>query len=101
MDLQHPDTNRIELPPLPLAEWQATYDTLHMWTQIVGKVRLEHGPAINHWWGIALHTTANGLTTTPIPYGNITFEIRFDFVDHKLVVATSAGDELVIKLEPQ
>jgi hypothetical protein len=95
------DTSSPDLPPLPLAEWQATYDTLHMWTQIVGKVRLEQCPAINHWWGIALHVTANGLTTTPIPYRNITFEIRFDFVDHKLVIATSEGKERVLKLEPQ
>jgi len=101
MDLSQPDSNRPVLPPLPLSEWQATYDTLHMWTQIVGKVRLAQCPAINHWWGIALHLTANGLTTTPIPYGNLTFEIRFDFVDHRLVIATSEGDERVLKLEPQ
>jgi hypothetical protein len=101
MSPQNTSTSKPDLPPLPLAEWQATYDTLHMWTQIVGKVRLEQCPAINHWWGIALHLTANGLTTTPIPYGKITFEIRFDFVDHKLVIATSEGEERILKLEPQ
>src|SRR6516164_3682228 len=100
-DAQQSAAAEISLPPLPLSEWQATYDTLHMWTQIVGKVRLEQCPAINHWWGIALHLTANGLTTTPIPYGKITFEIRFDFVDHKLVIATSEGEERILKLEPQ
>ena len=56
-----------ELPELPLRDWQATYDTLHMWTQIVGKVRMALGPAINHWWGIPLYVTARGLTTSPIP----------------------------------
>ena len=85
----------------PLSEWQATYDTLHMWTQIVGKVRLEQCPAINHWWGVALYVTANGLTTSPIPYGDGSFEIRFDFIEHKLVIETSGGDIRELKLEPQ
>jgi hypothetical protein len=91
----------IDLPVLPLSEWQATYDTLHMWTQIVGKVRLEQCPAINHWWGIALYVTASGLTTSPIPYANASFEVRFDFVDHKLVIETGGGDIRELKLEPQ
>jgi len=91
----------IDLPVLTLFEWQATYDTLHMWTQIVGKVRLEQCPAINHWWGIALYVTASGLTTSPIPYANASFEVRFDFVDHKLVIETSGGDIRELKLEPQ
>src|SRR5260370_1249102 len=90
-----------DLPPLPLAEWQTTYDTLHMWTQIVGKVRLQQCPAINHWWGIALYTTANGLTTSPIPYGHDSFEVRFDFVEHKLVIETSRGAIREVKLEPK
>jgi len=90
-----------ELPTLALSQWQATYDTLHMWTQIVGKVRLKQCPAINHWWGIAFYVTANGLTTSPIPYGNGSFEIRFDFVVHKLVIETSNGDIWELKLEPQ
>ena len=89
------------LPPLPLAEWQATYDTLHMWTQIVGKVRLEQCPAINHWWGVALYTTANGLTTSPIPFGNESFEVEFDFLKHELVIETSRGEIRKIKLEPK
>ena len=91
----------IDLPVLPLSEWQATYDTLHMWTQIVGKVRLERCPAINHWWGVALYVTASGLTTSPIPYANASFEVGFDFVDHKLVIETSGGDMRELKLEPQ
>ena len=76
----------------PFHEWQATYDTLHMWTQIVGKVRLQQCPAINHWWGVALYVTANGLTTSPIPYRHESFEIRFDFIEHKLVIETSRGE---------
>lgn len=91
----------VELPPLPLAEWQATYDTLHMWTQIVGKVRLEQCPALNHWWGVALYTTANGLTTSPIPFGHDSFEVQFDFIKHKLVIETSRGAIREVKLEPK
>jgi hypothetical protein len=92
---------RVELPPLPLAQWQATYDTLHMWTQMVGKVRLKQCPPINHWWGVALYVTANGLTTSPVPYSGGSFEIRFDFVDHRLLIETSGGDIRELKLEPQ
>lgn len=91
----------INLPALPLKDWQATYDTLHMWTQMAGKVRLKQCPAINHWWGVALYVTANGLTTSPIPYGQGSFEIHFDFVDHKLVIETSGGDTREWVLEPQ
>ena len=94
-------TSSLDLPELPLREWQATYDTLHMWTQIVGKVRLEQCPPVNHWWGVALYVTASGLTTSPIPYGSGSFEIRFDFIDHKLVIETNNGDIHELKLEPQ
>jgi hypothetical protein len=97
----HQPVSIIDLPPLPLAEWQATYDTLHMWTQMAGKVALQRCPNINHYWGIALHVTASGLTTTPMPYGNFTLEIRFDFIDHKLILETSEGDIRELKLEPQ
>ncbi len=89
------------LPPLPLAQWQATYDTLHMWTQMVGKVRLRQCPATNHWWGVALYVTAIGLTTSPIPYGDDSFEIQFDFIEHKLLIETSKGLIRELKLEPQ
>ena len=94
-------TDTVELPPLSLNEWQATYDTLHMWTQIIGKVRLEQCPALNHWWNVALYVTANGLTTSPIPYRNEFFEIRFDFIEHKLVIETSRGEIRDLLLEPQ
>ena len=94
-------TSSPDLPELPLQDWQATCDTLHMWTQIVGKVRKTLGPAINHFWGVTFYVTSRGLTTSPIPYGNQTFEIRFDFIDHKLVIETSWGAVRELKLEPQ
>ena len=72
-----------------------------MWTQIVGKVRLEQCPDINHWWGVAFYVTASGLTTSPIPYVTGSFEMRFDFIEHKLVIETSGGDIRELKLEPQ
>ena len=100
-DSKLPTTSAVDLPPLALSDWQATYDTLHMWTQIVGKVRLEQCPMINHWWGVAFYVTANGLTTSPIPYADGTFDVRFDFIEHKLVIETSGGDIRELKLEPQ
>ena len=78
-------------PPLPLGEWQDTYATLHMWTQIVGKTRLARAPMENHWWQVAMYVTPRGLTTSEIPYGEQTFAVDFDFVDHTLWVRTSAG----------
>jgi hypothetical protein len=78
-------------PPLPLAEWDATRATLHMWTQIVGKIRLATTPMINHWWNVPLYLTARGLTTSPMPHDRRTFSIDFDFIDHVLIVACSDG----------
>ncbi len=78
-------------PSLPYEEWRETYETLHMWTQIAGKIRLTLSPMLNHWWQVTLYVTSRGLTTSPIPYGNTTFEIVFDFIDHKLAVITSDG----------
>ena len=88
-------------PALPFAEWKDTYATLHMWTQIVGKVRLALSPRINHWWGSALYLTARGLTTSPIPYEKGVFEVDFDFIAHKLEVKTSLGDSRVVPLIPR
>src|ERR1700690_2218501 len=79
-------------PALPLEEWQATYHTLHMWTQIVGKICLTLRPLENHFWNVALYVNPRGLTTSPIPYRGSTFEIQFDFVDHRLHVRTANGD---------
>jgi hypothetical protein len=86
---------------LPLAEWRATRDTLHMWMQIVGKTRLALTPKQNHWWHVPLYVTSRGLTTTPIPYGVRTFEVEFDFIDHRLRVVTSDGTVREIPLRPQ
>jgi hypothetical protein len=80
-------------PRLSLPGSQDTYATLHMWTQVVGKVRLALAPPINHWWQVTLYVTARGLTTSPIPYGTRTFQIDFDFLDHVLRIATSDGAE--------
>ena len=86
-------------PALPLSAWADMYATLHMWTQIVGKVRLALSPHVNHWWEVPLYVSARGLTTSPIPYGKGVFEIEFDFIDHKLNVITSGGETRTIRLE--
>ena len=78
-------------PPLPLSEWQDTYRTLHMWTQIVGKIRLTLSPSVNHWWHVALYVNSHGLTTGPVPYPLGFFEIQFDFQKHEVNIITSEG----------
>jgi len=88
-------------PALPLEAWQDTYATLHMWTQIVGKIRKTLTPLVNHWWNVTLYVTARGLTTSPIPYGAGTFEILFDFIDHQLYIHTSAGPTKRLALAPR
>ena len=87
-------------PDLSLAAWKDTRDTLHMWTQIVGKVRLKLAPYLNHWWHVTLYVTARGLTTSPIPFRGGEFDITFDFIDHVLVVETSEGRTERIPLRP-
>lgn len=88
-------------PALPLQDWKPTYHNLHMWTQIVGKVRLALTPKINHWWNVPLYVSARGLTTSPIPYEKDAFEVRFDFIDHKLLVDRCDGLQKVLKLQPR
>ncbi len=88
-------------PSLPYADWQDTYETLHMWTQIVVKIRLALSQMVNHWWQVTLYVTPRGLTTSPIPYGARTFEIHFDFVDHHLTVETSDGATRYMSLYPR
>jgi hypothetical protein len=88
-------------PALPLDAWKDTRDTLHMWTQIVGKVRLALTPKINHWWNVALHVSARGLTTSTIPYGERVFEIEFDFLEHQLVIKTCDPASKTIPLGPR
>jgi len=88
-------------PELPLAAWQDTYDTLHMWTQIVGKIRMALTPLINHYWNATLYVSARGLTTSAIPYARGVFEIEFDFIAHQLVIKTSEGDVRTLALAPR
>jgi len=88
-------------PALPLEEWKDTCDTLHMWTQVVGKVRLALTPLVNHWWNVPLYVTARGLTTSRIAYGARAFELRFDFLAHQLVLETSEGTVKTLALKPQ
>jgi Family of unknown function (DUF5996) len=88
-------------PALPYAEWSDTLHTLHMWTQVVGKVRLALSPHINHWWEVPFYVNARGLTTSAIPYGGGIFEVEFDFVQHVLRIETSRGETEVLDLEPQ
>ena len=88
-------------PPLPYSEWESTRDTLHMWTQIVGKTRKELTPLVNHWWNVTLYVTPRGLTTSTIPYDGEAFEVQFDFLRHRLLIETSRGEERGIELRPR
>jgi hypothetical protein len=88
-------------PPLPFAEWKETAVALHMWTQIIGKIRLTQTPWINHSWHVTLYVTSRGLTTSPIPHGLHTFEIRFDLIDHELRILKSDGATRTLKLQSQ
>ncbi|GEM_PF-19555 len=88
-------------PALPLADWRETYETLHMWTQIVGKTRLALAPPVNHWWHVPLYVTPLGLTTSAMPYDDRSFEVEFDFLSHTLHVRTSDGAARLIALAPR
>ena len=88
-------------PSLPLAEWKDTLDTLHMWAQIVGKVRLVQSALVNHWWQVPLYVTPRGLTTAIIPHGARSFEITFDFIDHELLIQTGEGTTRALALAPR
>ncbi len=88
-------------PALPLDSWKDTYATLHMWTQIVGKVRLALTPTVNHWWNVPLYVTSRGLTTSAIPYDGRVFEIQFDFIDHVLLFRTNEGQSKTLPLVPR
>ncbi|MBN9042634.1 MAG: hypothetical protein BGP05_13330 [Rhizobiales bacterium 62-47] len=88
-------------PALPYAAWRDTCETLQLWTQIVGKVRLARTPWLNHSWHVTLYVTARGLTTSPVPDGARSFQIDFDFIDHLLVLATSDGTRREVPLRPQ
>lgn len=88
-------------PRLRVADWTATRNTLHMWTQIVGKIRLVNASLLNHWWHVALYVSPRGLTTSAIPHRSGSFDIEFDFIDHKLVVRSSNGHSMAVALEPK
>jgi hypothetical protein len=87
-------------PSIPLRQWQDTRETLHLWTQVVGKVRLALSPHLNHWWEVPLYVNARGLTTSAIPYQSANFEVQFDFIDHKLEILTS-GERRTLPLAPR
>lgn len=87
-------------PALSLEDWQETNDTVHMWTQIVGKIRLVQTPLTNQWWNVPLYVSPRGLTTSAVPYEDKSFSIDFDFLSHKLIVQTSFNDGFSFDLEP-
>ena len=88
-------------PELILEDWQDTLATVHLWTQIVGKIRMKLTPLVNHWWNVPLYVSARGMTTSPMPYGDRIFEIEFDFIDHKLRIACNDGALTTLELRPQ
>lgn len=95
------DTEDVAWPTLPLEDWKDALDTLHMWTQIIGKTRLALAPMENHWWQVPLYVTPRGLNTSAIPSGTRTFEVALDFLDHILRIDVSDGASRVIPLAPQ
>lgn len=96
-----PGFNDRTWPRLPLEQWSDTYATLHMWLQIVGKIRLRQSPWLSHSWTATFYVTPRGLTTSAIPYGVRQFEIEFDFIDHRLTIRSSDGQLGGFGLEPQ
>ncbi|SEN93424.1 hypothetical protein SAMN05216267_101362 [Actinacidiphila rubida] len=98
---QQPDRTEAGWPKLSVDDWSATRETLHMWAQIVGKVRLSHAPLINHWWQVPLYVSPRGLTTSAVPYRGGAFDLEFDFLDHRLVMRRDTGDVRTVRLEPK
>jgi hypothetical protein len=93
--------NQDFIPSLPVDDWKETLSTLHMWTQIVGKIRMKLSPLVNHWWNVPLYVTPRGITTTAIPCPRGTLEIRFDFIDHQLFLESSTGRTVSVALRPR
>ena len=89
------------LPALPFDSWKDTLATLHMWSQIVGKVRLKLCPLVNHWWNVPFYITARGMTTSPMPYEQRDIEVQFDFIEHKILIETSEGRVVAMAMAPQ
>ncbi len=96
-----PGTVGSHWPSLPFDEWRETANTLHMWTQIIGKIRLAQSPWVNHSWHVTLYVTPRGMTTGSIPHGERTFSIDFDFIDHQLIIRSTDGDVVTLPLEAQ
>jgi Family of unknown function (DUF5996) len=88
-------------PALPFEQWKETCDTLHLWTQIVGKIRLARAPMVNHYWQVPLYVTSRGLTTSAMPHGRRSFQIDFDFIDHRLAIQSSDGMTEYVGLKPR
>ena len=93
--------HQVPWPELPLAAWRESYETLHLWTQVIGKIRFSRSPWLNHSWHVALYVTTRGLTTSPIPDGTRTFQIDFDFIDHALRISLSDGGQRQFALAGQ
>ena len=93
--------NNQSWPAIPFEEWKDTCATFHMWTQIVGKIRLRSAPWWNHSWHTTLYVTSRGLTTTAMPHGDVSFQLDFDLVDHQLVVQKSDGAVFRMQLQSQ
>src|SRR3977135_2210118 len=89
------------LPAVRYDSWKDPLATVHMWTQVVGKVRLKLCPLVNHWWNVPFYLTARGITTSAMPFERGTIEVKFDFIDHKLWLETSDGRAVVIALQAQ
>src|SRR5476651_628400 len=93
--------NEDRWPSLPYDAWKDTYATLHMWTQVVGKIALALAPPLNHSWAIALQLTPRGLSTRRLVRGDRSFTMEFDFIDHQLIIRASDGTERTVRLEPR
>lgn len=94
-------TSTTAWPPLAIDQWEPTRATLHMWTQIIGKLRLALSPHVNHWWEVPLYVSARGLATSPIPYGDLAFEAEFDFTDHQLEIRKTGAATTSVRLYPR
>lgn len=95
-------TDPVRWPSIPVADWQDTRDTLHLYTQVIGKVRLANEPRLNHWWNVPLYVSARGLTTSLMPHPiGPAFQIDFDFLDHRLDITTVTGQRRSLDLVPR
>ena len=96
-----PSSNTDPWPEIPLAEWEDTLATLHLWSQVLGKTKLRRAPLVNHWWASALQLTSRGWTTGPIPCGTRAFDLEMDFIDHRVLLSTSDGRRQIVEMRPR